>query len=120
MVVRSSVRENKSLVRGSGVITPDSEVTQEPLPARFILNTRLHITTLSLIPKLPNSSTSTIEIDEINSLLTMRMTGPFTSQLPLLIGIEVLTSVSFVLSLLALFAGTSTGSLKQSAIITVQ
>jgi hypothetical protein len=50
----------------------------------------------------------------------MRMTGPFTSQIPLLIGIEVLTIVAFVLSILTLTAGFSTNSLRHSAILTVQ
>jgi hypothetical protein len=50
------------------------------------------------------------------------MTGPFTSQIPLLIGIEILTIIVFVLSLLALFAGYSTdsGHAGQAAIITVK
>jgi len=46
------------------------------------------------------------------------MKGPFTSQIPLLIGIEVLIVVSFVLSILALSAGNSTKYHGQSAILT--
>ncbi|CZR70020.1 uncharacterized protein PAC_19921 [Phialocephala subalpina] len=48
----------------------------------------------------------------------MRMKGAFTALFPLLIGITALTTVTFVLSLLTLFAGTSTDSHGQSAIIT--
>ena len=48
------------------------------------------------------------------------MTGPFTSQIPLLIGVEVLTIVAFVLSILTLTAGPSTNLLRHSAILTVQ
>ena len=47
------------------------------------------------------------------------MKGPFTSQIPLLIGIEVLIVVSFVLSILALSAGNSTKYHGQSAILTL-
>ncbi len=46
------------------------------------------------------------------------MTGPFISQLPLLIGIEILTIIAFVLSLLSIFAeDTDSG---QYAIINVK
>ncbi|KAE9364524.1 hypothetical protein N431DRAFT_550017 [Stipitochalara longipes BDJ] len=48
----------------------------------------------------------------------MRMAGPFTTQIPLLVGIEVLIIVSFVLSILALSAGNSTNYHGQSAILT--
>jgi hypothetical protein len=82
----------------------------------FYANTRLY--NRSLVSKLPNSSTSAVETNKITSLFTLWITGPFTSQLPLLIGIEVLIIVTFVLSILTLFANTSTGLLRQSAIVT--
>jgi len=46
------------------------------------------------------------------------MTGPYSSQIPLLIGIEVLIIVSFILSILALTAGNSINYHGQSAILT--
>jgi hypothetical protein len=59
------------------------------------------------------------KIGQISLSLTMRMTRTFTSQIPLLVGIEILTIVAFVLSILALCAGISGDSLKESAILTV-
>jgi hypothetical protein len=72
----------------------------------------------ALLSKLPNSLTK--YIDQITLSLTMRITGPFTWQIPLLIGLEILTIVAFILSILALCGGTSKNPPLQSAILTVQ
>ncbi len=65
------------------------------------------------------SSSQAVDSFLENSKITMRMKGPFASQIPLLIGIEVLIIVSFVLSILALSAGNSTKYHGQSATLTV-
>ncbi len=87
-------------------------------PARFNMIINQHsveVTTrdniASLNQQLANSTASNLH--PLALFLTMRTTSPFASQIPLLIGVEILTIIAFILSLLTLLAGTSANSPRQ-------